>query len=315
MSHPLQLKMKIGPGPLDSIKKLKLKLSLPGDNWQTYNIIGRNKVIMDLSKAELDTICAFGYTKALKTVDISNCELQTFPTQSFDISVNKLTELSQATSNVLSLKISKNYSMDLNGLLFYQKILVLDISGIHISENINKLKFLKQLRELYMRNCCINSLEFVAEISIHLLVLDCSENLIEKLPFQLANLSNLQILNLNKNKIENCAVQLPESLIELHLNSNRITNPPILTSTLEKVDLSKNKIFCLNTCIKKTSNLKVLNISENKLTELPDKIGFLKFLKELYFDDNPISWPSENVLFCKDIKKIKKYLTTFKLKN
>lgn len=88
-----------------------------------------------------------------------------------------------------------------------------------------------------------------------------------------------------------------ESLEELYLSANSLTNLPIdifYLSVLEALDLSGNKITELPSEIKLLRNLQTLDIWDNKLTSLPSEIGELPILRLFTVGKNQItSLPSK----------------------
>ena len=60
-------------------------------------------------------------------------------------------------------------------------------------------------------------------------------------------------------------------------------------STLETIDLSKNKLESLPPSLAKMRNLKVLNLNDNQLKDIPSEIiSNLVKLEELHVKNNPL---------------------------
>lgn len=67
-------------------------------------------------------------------------------------------------------------------------------------------------------------------------------------------------------------------------------------TSLEILDLSKNRIVSIPEGIKKMTSLKFLAIARNKITRLPLALGDMPSLTKLKFDENPIEYPPAEVL-------------------
>ncbi|RXG52318.1 Leucine-rich repeat protein 1 [Armadillidium vulgare] len=118
-----------------------------------------------------------------------------------------------------------------------------------IEERITKLKYLREL--------------------------NFSDNTIKTLPLELGNLSNLSVLIVKGNQIE----EIPEQLFNGKFKDS-----------LVNLDLSNNNISELPFSIGKLKKLKILNLSRNKLVQLPYSFGRLRKLQELRVAKNEISY-------------------------
>ena len=89
-----------------------------------------------------------------------------------------------------------------------------------------------------------------------------------KIPKEISNLKNLEILRLPRNNL----VKIPKEIGSL--------------KKLKSMEIYGNKITQIPESIGELSSLEYLNISCNKITKLPHSIGKLKNLKDLYLFDN-----------------------------
>jgi internalin A len=96
-------------------------------------------------------------------------------------------------------------------------------------------------------------------------------NFLTTLPESLSQLTNLQSLNLNGNKVST----LPEGLGQL--------------IDLQSLDLSGNNLTALPDLLVKLTNLQFLNLSSTKLTALPDWLGQLTNLQSLDLSSNDLT--------------------------
>ncbi len=101
--------------------------------------------------------------------------------------------------------------------------------------------------------------------------LNLSNKGITKLPPEIGNLTNLELLYLSNNQL----TTLPTEICNL--------------TNLEFFELSNNKLTTLLTEICKLTNLKYLYLSNNQLTTLPTVIGNLTNLRHLYLSNNRLT--------------------------
>lgn len=67
-------------------------------------------------------------------------------------------------------------------------------------------------------------------------------------------------------------------------------------SSLEILDISKNRIIAIPEGIKAMTSLKFLAVARNKITRLPLALGEMASLSKLKFDENPIEFPPPEAL-------------------
>jgi len=121
-----------------------------------------------------------------------------------------------------------------------------------------------------------------------------SSNLAGALPESFAQLSSLQALDLEGNKLTALSDSIGQlsSLDFLDCSSNSITALPDSIGNLQNMTCliaSSNEIKILPESIGQMSSLESLNVRGNKLTVLPDSIGQLSILSTLDLEGNNLT--------------------------
>ena len=167
---------------------------------------------------------------------------------------------------------------------------------------------------------------------LNLIILDFNNCYIENISSEiqyLTNLTNLQELNLNENKIniisseilyltnlqklcicENNIKILPSeiqfltNLQRLDLTFNKIEiipNEIKYLTNLQELYLHKNKIKIIPSEIQYLTNLKSLDISNNKINIIPNEIQYLTNLRELDLSENIINNIPISIIRCRNL--------------
>ncbi|XP_029643298.1 leucine-rich repeat serine/threonine-protein kinase 2 isoform X2 [Octopus sinensis] len=276
---------------------------------------------LNVSNNQLDTISEdlFNFLPELKELDMSNNNLQKFPTtvlncshlETLKMKHNKIEDfevISCATSPVLfSLK---KLNLSGNTLKQFPSWLTEHFPGLEYLYLKNmKMTVIEnkplQLRRLLKLNLSGNQITTIPELFFigcnKLTIFKMNENNLEKLPSEkvLNELPMLQSLHLTHNNLGTKEPwYLPKfilklrSLVCLDLRFNNLTNicPPAMWACeeLKKLYISDNLICDLDLSkgAKNWSNLEVLDISHNLLSNLPRQIGHLKSLRSLNFSYN-----------------------------
>ncbi|XP_054751574.2 caspase-2-like [Lytechinus pictus] len=167
--------------------------------------------------------------------------------------------------------------------------------------------------------------------------LDLNYRNIQRLPYDLFKLEDLQWLNLNVNRLNelppefgslkklrwlylenNLFDRFPDvlceltELIRLYLSANSLKIIPrdiCRLTELRWLDLSDNSFweFPLGLCDNALSKLERLVMDNNKLTCLPAQVSILKGLKVLHLSDNQIEWLPQTIC---DMEKLEEMLLT-----
>jgi Leucine-rich repeat (LRR) protein len=129
--------------------------------------------------------------------------------------------------------------------------------------------------------------------------LNLDDNKISSIPTWLPELTNLKVLYLNNNDINNIEVltKLPH-LEVLHLNNNQINLIPDSIGNLahlKRLFINDNYINWLPDTICNLPQLRVLLAAKNELTSIPLRIGQLRQLEVLNLFDNRITCIPESI--------------------
>jgi internalin A len=140
-------------------------------------------------------------------------------------------------------------------------------------------------------------------------VLDISDLGINKIPLEISQLTQLQLLDLSGNRI----TEIPESISNLtslrtiYLFNNQITEIPESISnltSLQSLHLSGNEITEIPESISNLTSLQNLQLSFNEITEIPISIDKLASLRILNLSYNHITGIPESILSQYDKPKV-----------
>lgn len=157
---------------------------------------------------------------------------------------------------------------------------------VYIEKYYNALPLEKRNADVY---------DIYSEDSLYL-----ADNHIEKLPKEIAMLTNLKSLFLNNNKLESIPKEIDNltNLKYLDLSENKLKTLPKEIGNLINLKylyLSDNLIDSLPPEIGKLSKLKELEVRINQLTEIPKEIGILSNLTYLNLEYNQIIYLPEEI--------------------
>lgn len=134
---------------------------------------------------------------------------------------------------------------------------------------------------------------------------------LERIPSAVFSLSNLQELDLRKNKLrtveEILSLQHCRRLVTLRLWHNQITYLPDHISklhSLETLDVSWNKLRKLPSRLFYCTKLRHLDVSHNQLTSLPPEVGILHSLQFFSAAFNSLETLPEELFYCKKLKTL-----------
>jgi Leucine-rich repeat (LRR) protein len=239
-----------------------------------------------------------------------------------DVSHNQLSDLPHGLTNLKELKLLNIDSNEISGYLtdavaYLPSLVVLNCS----SNNLQRLpeglgSAQRQLAVLECRNNQIEALPMglsvcssitkldaeknrismippqilMGGLSIHLINLNLSKNLLTSLPDEMGMLDQLQSLNLQQNLLTSLpwSIGYLTSLVELQLGHNQLTSIPNDISkctALLTLDIRNNKLEALpeGLCDLK---LHLIDAQNNNLKNLPPRLGLMTSLRTITLEGN-----------------------------
>ncbi|XP_060021673.1 leucine-rich repeats and immunoglobulin-like domains protein 3 isoform X2 [Lagenorhynchus albirostris] len=238
---------------------------------------------LDLSHNRLSFVKASStsHLHSLREVKLNNNELETIP------------NLGPVSANITLLSLAGNKIVEIlpEHLRRFQSLETLDLSGNNISELKTALPPL-QLKYLYINSNRVTSMEpgYFDSLANTLLVLKLNRNRISALPAKMFRLSQLQHLELNRNKIKNVdglTFQGLGALKSLKMQRNGVTK------------LMDGAFWGL-------SNMEILQLDHNNLTEITKGWLYgLLMLQELHLSQNAITRISPDAWeFCQKLSEL-----------
>lgn len=109
---------------------------------------------------------------------------------------------------------------------------------------------------------------------------------LKKIPKEVFELYNLELLDVSRNKIETFPVEL------------------IKLKKLEEIDLSNNKIEALPEEIREMKRMRKMDLTRNKIWKLPKELGELQKLETLILSKNPIFRLPEEMKNCTSLQYV-----------
>jgi calcium-independent phospholipase A2-gamma len=160
-----------------------------------------------------------------------------------------------------------------------------------VSLSLQSLQPLQKLTNLALINCEIRVLSDLSKLK-QLKVLDLSSNLLEELIQDFADLNNLEVLNLEDNKLtfvfNNISkVNLP-NLREINLSKNMLGAP---YGSIPGFSGKANQLPSFDSL----KNLRIVMVSKNYYEEIPSQLMQLKQLEEIAVDDNKVKKLPKNL--------------------
>jgi len=136
------------------------------------------------------------------------------------------------------------------------------------------------------------------------------KGVIGDIPSSIANLSFLEALILNDNKIISLPDEIEQlqNLRQINLNQNKLNAFPIKIVNLvnlSSLDIGMNIIEFLPVEIEKLTNLIYLRLNGNLLKEIPHSIGKLNKLEKLYLDENKLEYLPVEIEFLSKLNELK----------
>ncbi|XP_072459691.1 leucine-rich repeat-containing protein 69 isoform X1 [Notamacropus eugenii] len=172
------------------------------------------------------------------------------------------------------------------------KLKKLNLGNNRLEEVPEEMMYLENLEILHLFGNLIKSF---APKSLdgfeNLNILNMNHNKLEKIPPEISRLQNLKSLSLNNNQLTDIPKELCSLayLSEIQLNHNQLVSIPEEFKTmknLRKLSLARNLMDVFPIVLCSLSNLRILDIAGNLIQILPRKIRRMG-LKEFYCEENP----------------------------
>ena len=268
------------------------ELNMVLTNFKKHNQI----TMLDLSSTDLENLPkAMGDFNNLKELKLSANKLDTLPKrfknltrlERIDLSNNRFTHIPPSINHLTSLK-QLNFSSNqirnipkwINGTDKPQEV--------YFSDQIDSLEILN------LNNNLLNRIpESIGNLS-SLKKLDLGHNSLFKIPPTIGNLEHLEFLSVEHNQLNSIPNSIGElnSLKELNLNNNRLTSLPNTIQNLvnlETLSLENNNLNLIPSSIGRLEKLRKVNLLGNSLKMLPESFFNLRDLEfiSLEFDNIP----------------------------
>lgn len=193
--------------------------------------------------------------------------------------------------DLVEIEITNNLLTDLPNMDKLRNLKALDLRA-------NKFEIFPQpilsLEKLEYLNLNFNYLKECPDLSPlqNLIVLKLRDNLLTDLPKGMDQLSKLIQLRLTKNHISKFSLNLSSSLDILSLSDNKLTSLPSCienSSTLRVLKITDNRLNILPNSFTKLQTLNEVHLSRNRFTEFPEVLFTFNELKTLYLDGNQLT--------------------------
>lgn len=228
---------------LRDIKVLNLENNPLGQfHEKLLALFGADQMVsLNVSRCQLSSLPdCFKYFVSLKEVDLSSNEFKVFPTLLCDLILKQLERIDLSSNNLTEVFIAEKHDN-----FTRSKLRVLNLSNNKLSQRVRIHS--SSLKKLYLSNNQISktaafSINEVTDLEISGFVLeelDMGFNSLEVLPSYLKNLLQLNVLNLNNNKITQldfAVLKEMVSLKRLSLDFNRVDFVPEWITTLKNLD-------------------------------------------------------------------------------
>ena len=166
-----------------------------------------------------------------------------------------------------------------------ENLTCLSLSNLDVKDLPGTIDEFSMLRGISMSRTGINQLPEGIKNNQYLDTILMTECDLNTIPVNMGLIPQLKILKIEKNSIHNILESLPESLAELYLSSNKLTQIPEFITRLKNLkilDLSNNLIEEISPKIAELKNLELLRLSNNPLSSLPSEIGELRNLTAIF---------------------------------
>ncbi|KAM7095497.1 ASPN protein, partial [Ciconia maguari] len=295
------------------------------DDYDDNSLFPTTEPIMPLIPFDLFPICPFGCQCYVRVVHCSDLGLTSIPrnippdTRMIDLQNNKIKEVKendlQGLTSLYALALNNNKISKIHPKAFQptKKLRRLYLSHNQLTEIPTNLpKTLAELRIHANKVKKIHKDVFKGMKSLHVLEMSANplnNDGIEPGAFEGVNIYHIRIAEA---KLTSIPKELPSSLLELHLDDNKITAIELEDfnryKDLQRLGLGNNKIKDVeNGSFANIPSIREIHLEKNKLKKVPPGLPELKYLQVVFLHSNHIAKLGVND-FCPTGRRKKKAL-------
>ncbi|XP_026580356.1 asporin [Pseudonaja textilis] len=278
-----------------------------------------------LIPVDIFPVCPFGCQCYLRVVHCSDLGLTSVPrnipldTRMIDLQNNKIKEIKEndfkGLSSLYALALNNNKITKIHPKAFQStnKLRRLYLSHNHLTQIPENLP--RSLAEIRIHDNKVKKIHkdvFKGMKSLH--VLEMSANPLDNDGIEPGAFEGLTVYHIRiaEAKLTSVPKGLPSSLLELHLDDNKISaielEDFIRYKNLQRLGLGNNKIKDVeNGSFANIPNIREIHLEKNKLKKVPVGLQELKYLQVVFLHSNSISSVGVND-FCPTERKLKKTL-------
>ncbi|XP_019360664.1 PREDICTED: asporin isoform X1 [Gavialis gangeticus] len=315
----------IGPSYF-TLKNIMLQDMEDADDDDNDNsLFPTREPILPLIPFDIFPVCPFGCQCYMRVVHCSDLGLTSIPsnipldTRMIDLQNNKIKEVKEndlkGLTSLYALALNNNKISKIHPKAFQstKKLRRLYLSHNQLTEIPDNLpKSLAELRIHANKVKKIHKEAFKGMKSLH--VLEMSANPLDNAGIEPGAFEGVTVYHIRiaEAKLTSVPKELPSSLLELHLDDNKISmielEDFIRYKDLQRLGLGNNKIKDVeNGSLANIPSLREIHLERNKLKKVPPGLPYLKYLQVVFLHNNNIPKVGAND-FCPTERSMKKAL-------